>query len=170
MVFYVNIEDMIMQNMLKKAEAIARKAHEGQYDKGGRPFIGHPESVSSACLTEKAKITGWLHDVVEDTEMTMEEIRSYGFDEDVMEALKCVTKTEQYDENEYYTAIRNNPVAREVKLADLTHNMDLSRIPDDAPEDFRKKMIKKRDNYMRYYTYLTGAPEGMSLREFENGK
>ena len=73
-----------------------------------------------------------------------------------------------YDENTYYFGIHNNPVATEVKLADLTHNMDLSRIPDGASKEYVDGMIKKRDNYMRYYNYLTKAPAGMTLREFEN--
>ena len=79
-----------------------------------------------------------------------------------------MTKTRDYDENTYYFGIHNNPVATEVKLADLTHNMDLSRIPDGASKEYVDGMIKKRDNYMRYYNYLTKAPAGMTLREFEN--
>ena len=154
--------------MIKLAEQIARKAHNGQFDKAGRPFIEHPQFVSDRCVTEKAKIAGWLHDVVEDTDVTLEDLRTQGFDEDVIEAVRCVTKTRDYDENTYYLGIHNNPVATEVKLADLTHNMDLSRIPEGASKEYVDGMIKKRDNYMRYYNYLTKAPAGMTLREFEN--
>ena len=154
--------------MIKLAEQIARKAHNGQFDKAGRPFIEHPQFVSGRCVTEKAKIAGWLHDVVEDTEVTLEDLRTHGFDEDVIEAVRCVTKTGTFDENTYYFGIHNNPVAKEVKLADLTHNMDLSRIPEGATKEYIDEMVKKRDNYMRYYNYLTKAPAGMTLREFEN--
>lgn len=145
---------MMKENHLKLAEAIATVAHEGQVDKGGHPYINHPRTVSGFCTTLEGKIVGWLHDVVEDTPITLDTIRNLGFDEKIVEALRCVTKEAGFDEKEYYLRIKKNPIAREVKLADLKHNTDLSRIPQDAPEALKTKMLKKREKYLEHMEYL----------------
>ncbi len=143
-----------MKDLLNLSKAIAIVAHKDQVDKGGHPYINHPETVSRFCSSIEGKIVGWLHDVVEDTPITLETISNLGFPDTIVEALRCVTKEEGYDEDEYYARIKNNPIAKEVKLADLKHNSDLSRIPSDASEDLKKKMIKKHEKYLMKIKYL----------------
>lgn len=142
--------------LLILAEKIATKAHMGQVDKAGVPYIEHPKTVASYCTTEYAKIIGWLHDVVEDTDVTLDDLRKQGFDEFLLEALDCVTKPKiGYDETAYYKNIKQNEIAREVKLADLKHNSDMSRIPSGISEAEREKWIQKKKKYMEKIEYLT---------------
>lgn len=142
--------------LLALAEKIARVAHEKQVDKAGVPYINHPMTVASFCDSIDTKIVGWLHDVVEDTPVTFECLLRLGFDEYLIDALRCVTKEDNYDEKEYYTRIKNNEIARKVKLADLTHNLDVSRIPQNAPEELKTKMFNKHKKYEKYKSFLEG--------------
>ena len=155
-----------MSEKIKLAEQIATFAHEGQVDKAGEAYINHPRTVSSMCETEESKIVGWLHDVVEDTEITLDDLKARGFSDKVIEAIRCVTKEEGYDLSEYYTRIKNNPIAREVKIADLTHNCDYSRIPEDAPEALRMKMMMKQHKYASYKSYLLKGNDGETLNDY----
>ncbi len=157
-----------MEELLKLAEKIATKAHTGQMDKVGVEYINHPRTVSSMCVSIEAKIVGWLHDVVEDTDVTFEDLRNSGFPENILEALRCVTKEENYQLDEYYLRIKKNELAREVKLADLTHNSDLSRIPESVSEEFKNKMIKKHKQYMLYKEYLMCDNDEETVSEFIN--
>ena len=94
-------------NDLNKALEIATKAHKGQFDKAGKQYINHPITVSSKCNTLEAKIVGLLHDVVEDTDVTLEYLKEF-FSEDIIEAIRLVTKVDPLDINEYYKNIKNN--------------------------------------------------------------
>ena len=144
------------EKLLLLAEQIATNAHAGQVDKAGVPYIYHARTVSSYCESMHAKIVGWLHDVIEDTDVTMEDLRKQGFDEFLLEALDCVTKPKVgYDEKVYYKKIKANHLAKEVKLADLKHNSDMSRIPDDISEKDHKKWIERNEKYLKHIRYLT---------------
>lgn len=144
------------ERLLLLAQEIATKAHEGQVDKAGVPYIDHPRTVSSFCSSLQGKIVGWLHDVVEDTDVTMEDLRAQGFDEELLEALDCVTKPKSgYNEKVYYERIKANALAKEVKLADLKHNSDMSRIPEGLSEEQYEKWIKRKEKYMEHIKYLT---------------
>ena len=144
------------EQLLRLAEEIATKAHEGQLDKTGVPYIEHPRTVSSFCNSIEGKIVGWLHDVIEDTDVTIEDLRSQGFDEFLLEALDCVTKPETgYDEDAYYERIKKNALAKEVKLADLKHNSDMSRMPGGLSEQQYQKWIKRKEKYAEHIVYLT---------------
>lgn len=138
------------KNSLEKALEIATKAHSGQFDKVGKEYINHPIAVSNLCFTKEAKIVGLLHDVVEDTDITLEDL-SKDFSSDIIEAIRLVTKTENYVIEDYYQNIKNNAIAREVKLADLTHNMDLSRY--DGLE-ITKEVRERTKKYQKYYEFL----------------
>lgn len=155
-----------MDNLLKLAEEIATKAHKGQIDKAGVEYINHPRTVASMCDSTETKIVGWLHDVVEDTDITLDDLRTAGFPENILEALRCVTKEENYRLDEYYLRIKKNKLARAVKLADLTHNSDLSRIPETVSEEFKNKMFRKHEQYMLYKEYLLNSIEGETVSEF----
>ena len=115
---------------LERAIEIAVSAHKGQLDKGGNPYILHPLSVMMALDLEDEKIVGVLHDVIEDNEeWTFEKLAIEGFSLSVIDALKSVTKlSENEDYDDFITRSLANEIGKKVKMADLRHNMDVSRI------------------------------------------
>ena len=124
--------------MLEKAVKLAEKAHAGQVDKGGQPYILHPKRVMEKCKTEEEKITAILHDVMEDTPYTLDDLRKEGFSEEILEALLCLTHREGEAYMAYIVRICQNPLAVRVKYADLQDNMDLRRIPEPTEQDFAR--------------------------------
>lgn len=133
---------------LEKAIAIASNAHAGQVDKGGKPYILHPVRVMMAQQSIDAMIVGVLHDVVEDTTISLEELTKLGFSNEVVEAINCLTKKgKNYDM--YLQKVKQNSLAREVKLADLADNMDLSRLPTVTEKD-----LKRQQKYLKASEYL----------------
>lgn len=122
---------------LERAIEIARKAHEGQVDKAGAPYIGHPLRVMDR-VPEEAKIAAVLHDVVEDSSVTLSDLRAEGFPESVVEAVEALTKRPGETYELFILRAASNDIARTVKLADLFDNCDLSRIPDPGPEDYER--------------------------------
>lgn len=120
------------------ARAIAERAHAGQVDKAGKPYIGHPAHVAVSVEGDKAKAVAWLHDVVEDTPMTFDDLRAAGIDDEVLAALELLTHDKTVPYMEYVVAIRENDLARTVKLADLAHNSDLSRLPEVTDADLQR--------------------------------
>ena len=124
--------------MLEKAMKIAEKAHAGQVDKGGHPYILHPKRVMESCETEAEKITAILHDVLEDSDLTTEDLKEEGFSEEIMGALLCLTHKDGEAYMEYIESVCQNPLAAKVKLADLKDNMDISRIPNPTERDFAR--------------------------------
>lgn len=124
--------------MLNKALELAKAAHAGQLDKGGEPYISHPIAVAAMVETEEEKTVALLHDVVEDTPVTLEELRRQGFPELVMEAVDILTKRPGSDYRDYIQRVKQNPLALTVKIADMTHNMDLSRIKNPQAKDFAR--------------------------------
>ena len=134
--------------MLKKAISLAEKAHHGQVDKGGHPYIGPPERVMKKCETTEEKIVAILHDVMEDTDYTAEDLRREGFSEEILGALLYLTHRDGENYMEYIERICENPLAVKVKYADLQDNMNLSRIPEPTEKDLARlekyKLAKKR--------------------------
>ena len=134
--------------MLKKAISLAEKAHQGQVDKGGHPYIDHPKRVMEKCETTEEKIVSMLHDVIEDTDYTADDLRKEGFSEEIITALLYLTHREGEGYMEYIERICENSLAVRVKYADLQDNMDLSRIPAPTEKDFARlekyKLAKKR--------------------------
>ena len=123
---------------LEKAIEIAARAHTGQVDKAGQPYILHPIQVMLRVQGEDARIAAVLHDVVEDSEVTIDDLRVEGFSSVVLEAVAALTK--QKGETRIEAAFRaaENKIARIVKLADNAENMDLSRIPNPTEKDHRR--------------------------------
>ncbi|GGY68647.1 HD domain-containing protein [Pseudoduganella albidiflava] len=113
---------------LQKAISIAIEAHAGQFDKAGAPYISHPLRVMQRCVTESEQIAAVLHDVVEDTNVTMCDLQRHGFSDEIIAALQCLTKKhgEQYEE--FISRVMTNHLARRVKMADLIDNLDCSRL------------------------------------------
>ena len=120
---------------LERAIQIAAEAHAGQVDKAGQPYILHPLRVMLRVQGENERIAAVLHDVVEDSSFTLEQLASEGFPSEVIQALAALTK--QPGESRLAAAQRasENAIALCVKLADNTDNMDLSRIPHPSEKD-----------------------------------
>ena len=135
-------------DMLNKALEIARKAHAGQVDKGGDTYIFHPVRVALHCRTETEKIVALLHDVVEDTDVTLDDLRKEGFDTEVLDALQCLTRIEGEDYMDFIQRVATNPLATQVKMHDLKDNMDVSRLGG--------KPHWKMDIYKKALAYLEG--------------
>jgi (p)ppGpp synthase/HD superfamily hydrolase len=112
---------------LETAIRIAVTAHAGQLDKGGSPYITHPLRLMAAVEGEEAKIVAVLHDVVEDTSVTLDDLRREGFSEAVLAAVECVTHRREQPYADYVVRCKNNPTAKQVKLADLADNSRLDR-------------------------------------------
>ena len=126
---------MIYSELTKKAILLAYRAHEGQKDRSGLPYILHPIHLAEQMTTEDSCVVAMLHDVLEDTDMTEEDLREEGFTERQIEAVKLLTRTEEEDYFEYVRRIRENDLACAVKLADLAHNMDRTRLPEYSEKD-----------------------------------
>lgn len=139
-----------MTELLKKVAEFSKEAHKDQFDKGGKPYYLHPEYVASLGKTEDEKIVGYLHDVVEDTKYTFNDLKELGINDDCLEALKLLThdKSESYED--YVKRIKTNELARQVKLNDLTNNMDLSRLVEVTSKD-----LERVEKYKKYYKYLS---------------
>ena len=131
-------EDVDLYTLLERAKNIAMQAHAGQTDKAGRPYIEHPLAVAEKVHGELAKTVALLHDVIEDSPVTLADIRAAGFGEGVIAALDCITKREGEAYDTYLSRVKGNPTARAVKLADLSHNMDLTRIAHMTEADWQR--------------------------------
>ena len=135
---------MIYTPLTKKAMQIAFDAHRGQVDKCGVPYIFHPAHVAESMDDEFSCCVALLHDVVEDTDVTLEELKAI-FPKEVTDAISLMTHEKSVDYFEYVRAIKANPIAKKVKLADRAHNSDQSRCAgSDLPEE---KMAKWRTKY-----------------------
>lgn len=119
---------MIYTELTKKAMKLCYAAHKDQVDKSGIPYVFHPIHLAEQMKDEYTTVTALLHDVVEDTEYTLSDLRDLGIPEQVLQALTLLTHDDRVPYLEYVAKIRENPIAREVKLADLHHNSDLSRL------------------------------------------
>lgn len=141
---------------LERAIRIAMKAHKGQTDKYGNPYILHPLRVMGMGRTEEERIVGILHDVVEDTAWTFDDMRKEGFSERIVAALDCVTKrSEDEDYDKFVARTRTNPLAIRVKLNDLTDNMDIRRMG-----EVKEKDVKRLNKYLRAYRLLAADMDG----------
>ncbi len=139
---------------IQRAIEIATEAHRGQKDKAGNDYIGHPLRVMEAGKSTEEKIVGVLHDVVEDSDWTFEQLSEEGFSKEVIEALKCVTKlSEEEPYDKFIARVRTNPIAVAVKINDLSDNMDIRRLPYLSDKD-----VKRLKKYLRAYKQLTGTP------------
>ncbi len=124
---------------LEDAIALAVKVHRGQVDKYGRPYILHPLRVMFGLEGEVAQIVGVLHDVIEDSDVTFEDLRQMGYSEEVIEALDGVTRRHSESYEVFVERSLQHPLSRRVKQADLEDNMDLRRLDSELTErDFER--------------------------------
>jgi (p)ppGpp synthase/HD superfamily hydrolase len=141
---------------LERAIEIAAKAHAGQVDKAGQPYVLHPLRMMLTVATPEARMAAVLHDVVEDTAVTLEELRGQGFPAAVISAVEALTKREGEDYEAFIRRVAPNPIAREVKLADLRDNSDLSRIAE--PTDRDRERIRKYQRAIATLEQWSQAP------------
>ncbi len=141
---------MIYTDLTKKAMRISFEAHKNQLDKSGLPYVYHPYHLAEQMDDEYSVCIALLHDVVEDTPITISDLKKEGFPDEVIEAIALMTheKTEPYFD--YVRRIKNNPIARKVKLADLAHNSDISRIGYTNDE-----VVRRREKYKKAIEILT---------------
>ena len=136
--------------MLELALSIATEAHRGQFDKAGIDYIEHPIFVASQVDSEEEKAVALLHDVIEDSSVTAEELLNAGLPETVVTAVQILSKKKGQDYQTYLKTVKSNPLARAVKLADLKHNSDLSRL-----ETITDKDLEGLEKYKKAIDYLS---------------
>jgi (p)ppGpp synthase/HD superfamily hydrolase len=141
-------------SQLENAIRIAVAAHQGQVDRAGEPYILHPLRVMARCRTRDEKTVAILHDVVEDTKWTFDDLRKEGFSESIIVALDCVTKREGEAYEDFIRRNAGNRLASRVKLADLEDNMDLLRNEQVTPED-----LPRLNKYILAHRFLTACLE-----------
>jgi (p)ppGpp synthase/HD superfamily hydrolase len=135
---------------LEKAILIAAQAHEGQKDKSGAHYILHPLRMMMRMETEAAMIAAVLHDVVEDSEWTLDQLRGEGFSEEVLQAVDCLTHRDGESYDDFIARVRTNAIAWRVKVADLEDNMNVKRIGQITPKD-----LARIEKYHRAWIALT---------------
>ena len=135
---------MIYTEQTKKALKLCFEAHKEQVDKSGLPYVFHPFHLAEQMETEETVICALLHDVVEDTDMTFQDLEQMGFPARVIEALKLLTHDDAVPYLDYVAQIKKDPIARAVKLADLKHNSDLSRL-----DHVDEKALKRVEKYKK---------------------
>ncbi|MGQ0285852.1 HD domain-containing protein [Pasteurellaceae bacterium 22721_9_1] len=123
-----------------KAKQFAQKAHEKQLDKAGQPYINHLQFVADLVKNESDEVvaTAWLHDSVEDTETSLSDISAL-FGKVVADSVNAITKRQGENYQDYLLRVKSNEIARKVKIADLTHNMDLSRLSITTEKDLSRQ-------------------------------
>ncbi len=132
---------MIYTELTKKALRISFEAHKNQTDKSGMPYVYHPFHLAEQMKDEYSTCVALLHDVVEDSETSLNDLIEAGFPKEVTDAIALMTHDERVPYLEYVAEIKNNPIARVVKLADLRHNSDLSRL--DKIDEKTNERVKK---------------------------
>jgi (p)ppGpp synthase/HD superfamily hydrolase len=137
--------------LLEKAIGIAVEAHRGQKDKYGAPYILHPLRVMNRLADTPGKIVAILHDVVEDSDWRLQDLKREGFPKAILDALDCVTRRDSESYEQFVRRSASNPLARRVKLADLEDNMDLRRIP-----VLNDKDVERLKRYHKAWQVLNG--------------
>ena len=143
-----------MNSILATAIKIAVNAHDGQFDKGGNAYILHPLKVMHYLKSddEELQAIAVLHDAIEDTDVTYQDLRDAGMPERVIEGIRCLTKVKGQTANEYLQVVCSNRDAMLVKLADLRHNTDIRRL-----KGVTEKDIKRVEKYHKMYTHIKGV-------------
>lgn len=124
-----------MRATLNDAIILAADKHRGQFDKGGSPYILHPLRVMQKAKSDEERIVAVLHDVVEDTDVTLDELRGMGFDEHIVTAIDHLTRRDKETYNDFILRVKKNELATRVKLLDIEDNSDLSRLQEITEQD-----------------------------------
>ena len=133
---------MIYTDLTKKALKVCFDAHKEQFDKTGMPYVFHPFHLAEQMDDEISTVCALLHDVVEDTEMTFASLAEMGFPAVVIDVLTLLTHEDDVPYMDYVKKIGTNPIAKKVKIADLTHNSDMTRL-----DQIDEKALKRNAKY-----------------------
>lgn len=136
-------------NKYVEAYRLAEEAHKGQLDKGGKPYIEHPVRVAQMCKSLEAKTVAMLHDVIEDTFLTEDDLYKAGFDEKIVQTVVDLTRKDGETYMDFIRRLSVNELAREVKIADLHDNMDVSRL-----NDIKENDVARLKKYLKAFKYL----------------
>lgn len=140
---------MIYTPKTKIALSLCFEAHKEQKDKSGLPYVFHPFHLAEQMETEETTIVALLHDLIEDTDYTIEDLTKMGFDKAVTDAIALMTHADGVEYMDYVRMIKDNPIAKAVKLADLHHNSDLTRL-----DSIDQKALSRRDKYLKAIAIL----------------
>jgi (p)ppGpp synthase/HD superfamily hydrolase len=140
---------MIYTKLTKEAMKLCFEAHKDQKDKSGIPYVFHPIHLAEQMKDEKTTVVALLHDVIEDTEYTMEDLEEKGFGNDILEAISLMTHNDGSNYMDYVARIKGNPIARAVKLADLNHNSDTTRL-----DEIDEKALRRVEKYKEAIAFL----------------
>jgi len=136
---------------LEEAIILAVKAHAGQKQKNGEPYILHPLRVMMAVKDLNEKMAAVLHDVIEDSTVSLNNLLEKGFKQDVVEIVRLLTHEDSMSYEQYIERLRSNPSARRIKMADLQDNMNVLRLP-----HLRQKDLARLEHYHKYWLLLSG--------------
>lgn len=139
-----------MSKLLDMAIDLSQYAHEGQVDKAGQPYFLHAQAVADGVDTEELKVIAYLHDICEDTPFGIDDLTELGFPDEIVQSVRVLTRAKGIPYNEYIEQVKQYDNARKVKISDLKHNMDLSRIPEPTEADYRRL-----EKYKKALDYLT---------------
>ena len=141
---------MIYTNLTKKALSLCFEAHKNQLDKSGMPYVFHPFHLAEQMETEETVVVALLHDIVEDTDYTIDDLKNMGFPNTVTDAIALMTHDANTEYMDYVARIKTNPIAKAVKLADLRHNSDTTRL-----DKVTEKDLKRVEKYTAAIKFLT---------------
>ena len=141
---------MIYTDSTKKALKLCFEAHKEQVDKSGMPYVFHPFHLAEQMADEATTVVALLHDVVEDTAINFEDLEKQGFSDEIMDALKLLTHDKNIPYMDYVAEIKKNRIATKVKLADLKHNSDLTRL-----SVVDEKALKRKEKYEKAIKFLS---------------
>ena len=141
---------MIYTNLTKKALSLCFEAHKNQLDKSGMPYVFHPFHLAEQMETEETVVVALLHDIVEHTDYTIDDLKNMGFPNTVTDAIALMTHDANTEYMDYVARIKTNPIAKAVKLADLRHNSDTTRL-----DDVTEKDLKREEKYTAAIKFLT---------------
>lgn len=127
-----------MESLLQTAVDLAISRHKGQTDKAGKPYIFHPLYVMNQMKTMRGKIVAVMHDIIEDTETTLEELKEIGFDDLTLDAIDALSRRKGESKDETLKRTLKNKIAIKVKIEDIKHNMDLSRLKEITQKDIER--------------------------------
>ena len=142
---------MIYTPLTKKALKVCFEAHKDQTDKTGMPYVFHPFHLAEQMTDELTTVCALLHDVVEDSPITLDELAKMGFPPPVIEVLELLTHKEDMPYEEYVKALAKNPIAKKVKIEDLKHNSDMTRMDENEIDE---RAILRAQKYARALAYL----------------
>lgn len=146
---------MTEAQLIDTALSFALDIHRGQEDRGGQAYILHPLTLMMQMDTTAERLAAILHDTIEDSDRTLDDIRALGLPAEVVEAVYLLTHDKSaMTYEDYVLRLKSNPIARKVKLADLQHNMDIRRTGPVDPAD-----LPRLNKYLRAWDTLTGADQ-----------